>query len=130
MVDGRFMLNNGILLDTQTGKTWTLVTAENLDGSASHYGTWFPQFMLSALTPSAGPSIGNTLVTIIGVGLIHAASVRFGQAPATSIDVISDTGLTVATPPGVPGTVPVFVIRAGTHGAPFGEVYVGDFTYM
>jgi hypothetical protein len=26
MVDGRFTLSNGILLDAQTGKTWTLVT--------------------------------------------------------------------------------------------------------
>ncbi len=129
MVDGRFTLINGILLDTQTGMTWTLVTAENLDGSASHYGTWFPQFMLSALTPSTGPSIGNTLVTITGVGLVNATWVRFGQTTVAPTDIISDMMLTVATPPGVPGTVPVFVVRVGTHGTPFGEVYVGDFTY-
>jgi IPT/TIG domain len=69
---------------------------------------------VSGLSPAAGPRVGGTLVTIVGSGFTGATAVDFGTAPATSLTVVSDTTLTVISPPGA-GTVNVTVTTpAGT----------------
>ena len=69
---------------------------------------------VAGLSPSAGPKVGGTLVTLVGSGFTGATAVDFGTAPATSLTVVSDNMLTVISPPGT-GTVNVTVTTpAGT----------------
>ena len=53
---------------------------------------------ISSLTPTSGPTTGGTLVTITGTNLLQLASVSFGGTPGTSVNVLSDTQLTVLSP--------------------------------
>ena len=55
---------------------------------------------LTGLTPSAGPSAGGTVTTIVGTGFVPDATVSFGADPATSVDVESGTKIVTITPPG------------------------------
>lgn len=68
-----------------------------------------PLPVVVALNPTSGPTTGGEIVTITGTGLAQTTAVRFGAVDAQSIQVDSDTQLTVPTPPGEPGTVDVTV---------------------
>lgn len=64
--------------------------------------------------PVQGPEAGGTVVTITGDGFTGATEVAFGDIPADSFVVDSDTQITATTAPGT-GTVPVSVTTpAGT----------------
>jgi hypothetical protein len=67
-----------------------------------------------SISPRSGPPTGMTVVTVTGSGLQHASLVTFGSAPGSDLKVVSDTQLTVFSPPGT-GTVDVTVTTpAGT----------------
>jgi hypothetical protein len=53
---------------------------------------------LVGVTPSAGPAIGGTTVTISGIGFQSHATVAFGSLAAASLTFNSATNLTVVTP--------------------------------
>jgi RHS repeat-associated protein len=55
---------------------------------------------VAQLDPSNGPAAGGTTVTITGSNLSGATSVLFGDSPATTFTVNSDTSITAAAPPG------------------------------
>jgi hypothetical protein len=55
---------------------------------------------VTAISPDTGPPGGGTTVTIEGLDLAAASSVRFADAPATGMTVLSDTAITVVAPPG------------------------------
>ena len=63
--------------------------------------------VVTSLSPTSGPSLGGTQVTIAGAGFTGATQVTFGGAPAT-FTVNSDTQIT-AISPGGQGTVDVIV---------------------
>jgi hypothetical protein len=56
------------------------------------------------LSTSFGPAAGGTSVTLSGSGFTGTTAAFFGQTPATSFSVTSDTALTAAAPPGTDGT--------------------------
>lgn len=64
-----------------------------------------PAPMVSALSPSSGPSGGGTVVTLSGQSFTGATLVSFGGIPATSFTVNSANSLTATAPPGVPESV-------------------------
>lgn len=67
---------------------------------------------ISDLRPTAGPVAGGTTVTIDGRNLQTATAVTLG--PATLLPTaLSDSQLTVTTPPAAAGTVPVVVTTIG-----------------
>ena len=69
--------------------------------------------IVTSISPTAGPAVGGTTVTIHGVNLYGTTTVTFGTASATIL-TMTGTTLTVVTPPGV-GTVTVTVTTtAGT----------------
>ena len=91
------------------------VTVTSADGtsavsSADEY-TYVPPPAVSSLAPSTGPQSGGTSVTITGVNLTGATSVRFG-ATAVSFTVTSATAIT-ATSPAETGAVNVTVTTTG-----------------
>jgi hypothetical protein len=79
--------------------------------------------VVTALSPTSGPSAGGTVVTITGQDLMGATAVKFGSVPATSFVVISNTSLTAVAPAGT-GVVGVLVTSAhGTSTAGVADQY-------
>jgi alpha-tubulin suppressor-like RCC1 family protein len=86
------------------------VTVTNAVGTSStstadvfKYG---PQ--VTGVSPSSGPQLGGTLVTITGFGFTGATAVKFGSSNATFFKVESDTSIVAVSPSGT-GTVDVTV---------------------
>jgi len=76
-----------------------------------------PYFYITAptvteLSTHLGPATGGNTVTVFGSGLTLTSAVDFGGNPATAINVISDSQLTVTAPAGS-GTVQVTVTTPG-----------------
>jgi IPT/TIG domain/Listeria-Bacteroides repeat domain (List_Bact_rpt) len=53
---------------------------------------------ITAISPTAGPTLGGTTVTITGTGFTGATRVTFGGVTATSPTVISSTEMTAVSP--------------------------------
>jgi len=79
---------------------------------------------VSTITPSEGPTSGGTAVTVTGTSLTTTQSVTVGGTPAP-FSVITDTELSVVTPPGAAGSVDVVVTTTGGS-----TTVVGGFTYV
>jgi hypothetical protein len=79
---------------------------------------------VTGVNPNDGPQDGGNTVTVTGTGFTGATAVDFGPNPGTSIDVLSDTSITVNAPAGT-GTVDVTVITpSGTSATnPPGDQY-------
>jgi hypothetical protein len=89
--------------------------------------------IVSAVSPTSGPTTGGTAITISGSGFVSGATVVIGQGngagtgaiPATNVVVVSPTEITAVTGGGAKaGTWSVFVTTtagtsAGTSGANF-----------
>jgi hypothetical protein len=72
---------------------------------------------VAGLVPDHGPETGGTLVTITGTGFDDSATVDFGGAAATRVEVSSATQLTAVTPAHPVGVVAATVTTdAGTSG--------------
>lgn len=64
---------------------------------------------ISEISPHVSPTSGGTTVTLTGTGFTGATSVTFNGAVASNLTVVSDTQLTVTTPPQSAGGVDVTV---------------------
>ncbi|MAB79498.1 MAG: hypothetical protein CMJ89_09120 [Planctomycetes bacterium] len=68
---------------------------------------YHPRPVLQGLNPSTGNAAGGTQVTLMGSGFLSNDAgvnlVSIGTNPASNVAVISDTQLTLTTPPGTPG---------------------------
>ncbi len=84
-----------------------------------------PKPAVTAVTPHSGEESGGTLVKIKGTGFTGATGVDFGATSATSVDVESETRMTVKSPPGR-GVVNVTVTGPGGTSA---ETEADKFTY-
>ena len=82
---------------------------------------------IAAVSPSAGPMAGGTSVTITGADFAAGASVQFGGAAATSVNVASATSIVATTPAFAAGVVDVVVTNSDGQSAtrPGGFTYVG-----
>lgn len=104
------------------------VSLENADGSASATFTYVapgptPAPLVTALSPSSGPTIGGDEVTITGQNLTGATAVLFGTVPATTFTVVNATTIEATSPPGT-GAVNVTVTTpGGTSGATTANLY-------
>jgi Family of unknown function (DUF6519)/IPT/TIG domain len=91
---------------TTPGGTSAISTADQFTYAAS-------PAVVTGISPGLGSTAGGTIVTITGTGFLGATGVDFGSAAATAtMRVVSDTEITVTSPPGSPGTVPVTVINS------------------
>jgi len=73
--------------------------------------------LVAKVAPPSGVLSGGTPVVLSGIGFAGATSVRFGEAPAASFAVVSDTQIDAVSPPGDGGPVPV-VVSAGSGTSP------------
>lgn len=68
---------------------------------------------VTGVAPRSGAAKGGTTVTVSGTGLAAATAVRFGEAAAKDVKVLSPTTLTAVSPAGHAGTVNVTVTTPG-----------------
>ncbi|MDP6942592.1 MAG: IPT/TIG domain-containing protein [Myxococcota bacterium] len=71
-----------------------------------------PPPALTAVDPTIGPTAGGNLVNIYGAGFAEGIQVRFGDAVAPTVTVLSEVELQVAAPANTAGLVDVSVISA------------------
>ena len=83
--------------------------------------------VLTAATPSLGPTAGGTAVTIAGSRLAEVTAVTFGGVPATDVTALSDSEVRATAPPHAAGAADV---RAGNVAGQSPTVAAGSFTYV
>ena len=83
--------------------------------------TWgqscLPGPTVSALTPSQGPMLGGTVVTITGTGFVAGTTVTFGGTAATSVVIDSPTTLHATAPAAALGAVDLVVLAPNAQRA-------------
>ena len=94
-----------------------------VNAPSDHY-TYNPPPTVTGVSPNNGPAAGTNTVTVTGTGFVSGStSVDFGSNAGTSVDVTSDTSLTVVVPSGT-GTVSVTVTTtAGGSSTPLADAY-------
>lgn len=65
--------------------------------------------LVETVEPVDGSELGGTKVTITGERFLEGATVTFGDAPATEVEVVNENRLTAVTPAGEIGEVDVAV---------------------
>ncbi|WP_294327244.1 IPT/TIG domain-containing protein, partial [uncultured Sphingomonas sp.] len=106
------------------GAADVVVTTGANEGNQTATGTftYVAPSTVTALSPTAGPTAGNTVI-LSGTNFLNATAVTFGATPATSFTVNSATQITAAAPAGS-GTVNVRVTTAaGTSPTGAGNQY-------
>jgi hypothetical protein len=83
-------------------------------GSANDYTYTLPGApAVGAVSPSAGPATGGTVVTITGSGFTGTTGVTFGGVAATTFTVVNDTTITATTPAHSSGDAAVVITTPG-----------------
>ncbi len=105
------------------------VVVTNPDGQSAMLANGFtyvaPAPILTTVSPTSGPTAGNTAVTLTGQSFASGATVTFGGAAATSVTVVSATQITARTPPHAQGGVNVVVTNPDGQSA----TLANGFTY-
>ncbi|ANN78750.1 beta-propeller fold lactonase family protein [Bordetella flabilis] len=83
--------------------------------------------IIATILPATGTTLGGTNVTITGSNLTDSTGVTFAGTPGTNLNVVSNTELTVVTPP-APGGMPAAVDVVVQNGGGQGEAK-GGYTY-
>jgi len=74
-----------------------------------------PAPTVTSVSPASGSSGGGTPVTITGTGFLAGATVSFGGAAATGVNVVSSTSITATTPAHASGAVNVVVTNTDSQ---------------
>jgi hypothetical protein len=88
----------------------TVTTAGGSNNGLSY--TYVTTPTATSIAPASGPTSGGTAATVVGTGLTTTQSVTVGGATAP-FTVISDTELSIVTPPGTAGTADVDITTTG-----------------
>lgn len=100
----------------------TVTTAGGSSNGLSY--TYVDSPAIVSLAPTSGPTSGGTAVTVSGSGFTSTTTVTVGGVEAP-FSALSDSALSIVTPPGAAGAVDVVVITTG------GSATAADaFTYL
>jgi prepilin-type N-terminal cleavage/methylation domain-containing protein len=118
---------SGVTGLTNVTVTTTTITFPSAISAATQY-TFVPAVTVVATTPTTTPATGSLAggdtVTITGTGFAAGATVSFGGTPATNINVISSTSMTVKSPAATAGKVDILVtVGPGTSTAVAADQY-------
>ncbi|MGO9456622.1 MAG: IPT/TIG domain-containing protein, partial [Acidimicrobiales bacterium] len=91
----------------------TVTTVGGTAISSTDYKYKAPTPSITSFIPVTGTTSGTTTVTITGIGLYGATSVKFGTTTAKSYTVTNPTTVKAVTKTHAPGTVTVKVTTAG-----------------
>jgi hypothetical protein len=110
------------------GTYYIIVTTPDGTNLASSGGAFtYIGPMVTFVSPSAGPALGGTTVTLTGTAFTGATNVSFGSVPATSFTVVSPTEITAVSPAQTPRGTDIFVTTPdGTSPATIPD----EFTYI
>ncbi|MGZ4342274.1 MAG: beta strand repeat-containing protein [Solirubrobacteraceae bacterium] len=81
--------------------------------SAADRYTYGGQPTVSSVSPTSGPTLGGTVVTITGTNLANPSAVKFGGSSAAVVTPISPTQITAVSPAGTAGAQDVTVTTPG-----------------
>ncbi|MFN9125143.1 MAG: SUMF1/EgtB/PvdO family nonheme iron enzyme, partial [bacterium] len=81
---------------------------------------------IASVSPSSGPSVGGTVITITGTNLNENMTVHVGDAAATSLSFVSPTTVLAVTPPGAVGTAKDIVVSTAAGAS----VLPASFTHL
>ncbi|PYP89132.1 MAG: hypothetical protein DMF61_03970 [Blastocatellia bacterium AA13] len=99
---------------------WRLVSKtmanQTASGAVLNFTTVLPPPTVSAAAPNSGPIAGGASVTITGTNFSTGATVKFGGAAATNVNVSGSTSITATTPSHAAGPVDVVVTTPGGTG--------------
>jgi PKD repeat protein len=84
--------------------------------------------VITSLDQTSGQSTGGKPITVTGVGFTGATGVLFGPDWGSDFNVVSDTEITVNSPPGSSGTGPVSVAVKGGQGSGFSNTVTYTYT--
>jgi hypothetical protein len=131
-MDGTQVLNYAISLPSQvlvgfTAATGAATDVHQVQNVNITTGPPPPAPTVTGVSPTSGPSMGGTAVTITGTALTGATGVKFGSAAATAFTVNSDTSITATAPAAQAGAVDVTVTTAGGTSA---TSSADQFTYV
>jgi RHS repeat-associated protein len=105
-----------------TAITVTTAAGPSTNLTGDHYSyEAVPQ--VGAVTPSAGPTTGNAMLTITGSGFSNATAVAFAGVPAISFKVLSDTSLLAIAPAGTATADITVTTLGGTSAKTAADVY-------
>jgi Tol biopolymer transport system component len=115
---------------TAVDVTVTAPGGTSATGNADLYGYYTPAVVagsptISSVSPANGPVVGGTLVTINGTNLGSTTGVFFGNAPSTTVTIVSATQVTAIAPVSLlTGRVDLTVYNATGPSAPsVGGIY-------
>jgi len=84
------------VIDLATNTVTATVTGFTFPRGITTAGVVQP--VVTAVSPTSGPEVGGTLVTITGTDFLGATAVSFGSTAAASFTVVSDTTITATAP--------------------------------
>ena len=84
-----------------------------------------PAFVISSISPSSGPSIGGTAVTVVGSNFAAGAALTIGGVAALDVTVVDPTMILATTGPAAGGPADVVVVLGGRAAR-----LVGGYIYM
>jgi prepilin-type processing-associated H-X9-DG protein len=93
--------------------TGAAVTVTVASVTGSYTGLAYEGGGVTSVSPSSGPISGGTTVTITGGGFTGTTAVSFGNSPAASFVINSDTSITAISPAAAAGPVNVIVTASG-----------------
>ena len=94
-----------------SGARDVVVTTPSGSGTLSGGITYYAVPTITGISPSAGPLVGGTSVTITGANFVNGSTgVTFGGTTATDINVDSSTRIIAALPSGTAGAQDVVII--------------------
>jgi IPT/TIG domain len=110
------------------------IAVTNPDGQSGRLGGFSygvpssPPPSIAAAGPASGPVSGGTSVSITGGGFAPGATVSFGAATATAVNVAGESSITATAPAGNPGSVDLVVTNPDGQNArlPNGFTYVSS----
>ena len=125
---GALTLNGGAIVDVSDRYAASLtLPPTGSDGLAAQHIVvqTVPVPAVANISPAAGPTTGDTIVTITGANFSGATAVYFGTAKAINFTVVSSTQITATSPPGT-GAADVTV--TGPEGVSI-KWFADQFTY-
>lgn len=123
-VDARdvVVVNPTVITATAPARSPGMVSVQVVtpDGQSAALGNAFtyraateaPGFVVTSISPPNGDVAGGTVVDVFGTGFSGAATAYFGGSPASILSAAGPSTITVRTPPGVSGRVPVTIVNS------------------